>query len=495
MPLTSSMRRPPTARWAVLAAVICAPLLLLGLTLLVGRGFDETGVLRREVIRSYEARVALERILSLHQDLETGQRGFLLTGDASFLEPYRAAGQRVDPAFASLESLLPNDQRYRSELAAMRATSADKRRFVDRTIALARSSDHGSALRLIAGGEGKRLMDRLRALIARVEESERSELERTTQVFEGARIRLRNQTFMLETVLLLLLAVAGLFVARSNAARDRARRRSDDLAARQEAIFASAKDGMIVLNQSGSIESLNPAGAAMFGYAPGELIRRDIGMLFEIAPDRGQVESFLRRLQANRRGATGEVQEFFGRRHDQTVFPLEVSVSPVPLADATLFLAVCRDISERREIEQIKGEFVATVSHELRTPLTSIAGSLGLITGGAVGAIPAKALRLIQIAQSNSARLVRLINDILDIEKIEAGRMTLDVKPIALDHILRRAVRDNAGYAAEYGVEVVLDPPPAGAVVLAMAIGVVGVLYPAWAASRRDAYDLVRSGA
>jgi len=464
MPLIRAARRAELTRWAVIAAVICVPLLLLILTLLVGRGFEETATLRREVIRSYEARADLQRILSLHQDLETGQRGYLITGDAHFLEPYANAVVRIDPGFAALARHMPIDARYRAELAELQQVSLGKRRFVERSIALARVGDQELAQRLIAAGEGKRLMDRLRVLLARIDEAERSQLARVTATFERARIRVRNQTFALQTVLLLLLAGAGYLVTRSNAARDRARQRSDDLAARQEAIFASAKDGMIVLNRSGSIESLNTAAAAMFGYPSDALFRRDIGILFEVAPDRGQIESFLRRLQANRNGSAGEIQEFVGRRQDQSVFPLEVSLSAVPLAEATLFLAVCRDISERREIEQIKGEFVATVSHELRTPLTSIAGSLGLITGGAAGAIPAKALRLIQIAQSNSARLVRLINDILDIEKIEAGRMSFDIKPIMLDHILRRAIRDNAGFATEYGVHVHLDPPGDGAV-------------------------------
>lgn len=467
MPLIRAGRRGELARWVVIAAMICVPLLLLVLTLLVGRGFAETAALRREVIRSYEARADLQRILSLHQDLETGQRGFLITRDGQFLKPYSDAVAKINPALAALSQHLPRDPRYDAELAELRQLSRAKRAFVDRSIRLARSGDRIGAERLIANGEGKRLMDRLREQIAGIDRSERDSLARVTAVFEHARIRVRNETFALQTVLLLLLAGAGYLVFRSNSARDRARRHSEDLAARQEAIFASAKDGMIVLNRSGSIESLNPAAARMFGYAPKALLRRDIGILFEVAPDRGQIESFLRRLQAKRNGSAGEVQEFVGRRQDASAFPLEVSLSAVPLAEATLFLAVCRDISERREIEQIKGEFVATVSHELRTPLTSIAGSLGLITGGAAGAIPAKALRLIQIAQSNSARLVRLINDILDIEKIEAGRMTFDIKPIALDHLLRRAIRDNAGFAAEYGVQVELGAFSGDSVVLA----------------------------
>ncbi len=119
---------------------------------------------------------------------------------------------------------------------------------------------------------------------------------------------------------------------------------------------------MIVLNPSGSIESINPAAASMFGASASSLLRRDIGILFEVAPDRGQIETFLARLKAKRSENKGRIQEFFGRRSDGTIFPLEVSVSPVDLADRTSFVAVLRDVSERREVEQMKSEFVATVS-------------------------------------------------------------------------------------------------------------------------------------
>lgn len=467
MSLIPLVRRSHFARLTVIAAAIGTPLLLMIVTLLVGRGFDETAALRGEVVRSYEARAQLQRILSLHQDMETGQRGLLITGDPRFLAPYSDATKQIGPAFAALERTMPSDGLHRHDLAELRRMSQDERTFVDRAIELSQRGDRGAAQRLVAVGEGKRAMDRIRTLISHISDAERRALERATRGVEAARDRLRNETFALQAILLLLLAGAGLLVTRSNAARDSARRRSDDLAARQAAIFDSAKDGMIVLNRSGSVESLNPAAARMFGYGIGELLRRDIGVLFEVAPDRGRLESFLRRLQAHRGAAMGAMQEFVGRKRDGALFPLEVSVSAVPLADTSLFLAVCRDISERREIEQIKVEFVATVSHELRTPLTSIAGSLGLVAGGAAGAIPPKALRLVQIAQSNSTRLVRLINDILDIEKIEAGRMTFDIRPIELEPLLRRVVGDNSGFAAEYGVRIELEPPPRGAAILA----------------------------
>lgn len=458
--------RVATKNWVLVVTCAGVLVILSFLSLGTDRGFAENARLRQQVVDSYDARAALQGVLARHQDIELGQRGFVITGDPAFLAPYRSAESRIDANFELFEKLAGGEGQD-PLIAKLRATSIEKRRFVERTIALVEAGRRDEAIALIASGEGKRSMDRLRLLIGEISDAERKTLAERTAIADSARAELRQRSFALQVGLILMLTISALLIARSQWARNRAHRRARDLAARQEAIFDSAKDGMIVLNPSGSVESLNPAAAAMFGIAPDALLRRDIGALFEVAPDRGQIETFLRRLKANRRETYGQIQEFVGRRQDGTTFPLEVSVSPVYLADATLFLAVIRDIGERREIEQMKGEFVATVSHELRTPLTSIAGALGLISGGAAGELPAKAARLIDIAHSNAARLVRLINDILDIEKIEAGRMQFDVRPLALHTLLDAAAHQTAGFASEYGVTVEIEPVPPDAAVLA----------------------------
>ena len=110
------------------------------------------------------------------------------------------------------------------------------------------------------------------------------------------------------------------------------------------------------------------------------------------------------------------------------------------------------DITERNNIERMKNEFVSTVSHELRTPLTSIAGSLDLLIHGVAGEIPEQAMPMIEIAQKNSHRLVRLINDILDIEKIEAGKMVFNYERVGIGQLLDQAVAANQGYADGLGV-------------------------------------------
>jgi len=108
---------------------------------------------------------------------------------------------------------------------------------------------------------------------------------------------------------------------------------------------------------------------------------------------------------------------------------------------------------ERIRVEKVKGEFVSTVSHELRTPLTSIKGALGLIRSGTVGDISDRLKSLIEIAYNNSDRLVRLINDILDVDKISAGKMEFNMAPINLRGLLEQAIAANKSYDEEYPVD------------------------------------------
>jgi signal transduction histidine kinase/NO-binding membrane sensor protein with MHYT domain/DNA-binding response OmpR family regulator len=115
-------------------------------------------------------------------------------------------------------------------------------------------------------------------------------------------------------------------------------------------------------------------------------------------------------------------------------------------------VVVYQDITERKHIDQMKNEFISTVSHELRTPLTSIRGSLGLIMGGAMGSVPQEMSSLLEIACNNSERLVRLINDILDTEKIESGKMVFRFVRTDVRKLVEQAVIANKSYADKYKV-------------------------------------------
>lgn len=123
------------------------------------------------------------------------------------------------------------------------------------------------------------------------------------------------------------------------------------------------------------------------------------------------------------------------------------------------FYSLSTDITELKRIDRMKSEFVSTVSHELRTPLTSIRGSLGLISGGVAGELPEAAKTLVGIAKNNCERLIRLINDILDIEKLESGKMQLDSQVVELKPLMVQALAANEGYGAERHVGLSLHFP------------------------------------
>jgi PAS domain S-box-containing protein len=209
-----------------------------------------------------------------------------------------------------------------------------------------------------------------------------------------------------------------------------------------------------VVNQRGEIALLNLQAEKDFGYHRDELLGRKLKQIIPEGIAVRLVAGGLRSAVDTLALKAGTEVELNGRRKDGGEFPIEVMLSPLVSSEELL---VIRDISVRRHTERLKDEFVATVSHELRTPLTSISGSLGLLVGQWASKLPESAARLLAIAHTNSQRLVRLINDILDIEKLESGRVVFNLSRVAVRTLVEHAIEDNRGFAESYGVHVRLD--------------------------------------
>ena len=135
---------------------------------------------------------------------------------------------------------------------------------------------------------------------------------------------------------------------------------------------------------------------------------------------------------------------------------VDLAVTYIPRHDALGevegFYSLLTDITELKRLDRMKSEFVSTVSHELRTPLTSIRGSLGILAGGVAGPLTDKVRSFIDIAKDNCERLIRLINDILDMEKIESGKMSFQLQALDLMELVERTVKANEGFAAQHHV-------------------------------------------
>ncbi|MFI5120847.1 MAG: sensor histidine kinase, partial [Thermoanaerobaculia bacterium] len=115
-------------------------------------------------------------------------------------------------------------------------------------------------------------------------------------------------------------------------------------------------------------------------------------------------------------------------------------------------------LTERREVDRLKREFVSSISHELRTPLTSIRGSLGLLAAGALGALPEEAAEIVAVAERNVVRLIGLINDILDLERLEGGRLEMELESVETSPIVTRALEAVQSFADEAAISLVAEP-------------------------------------
>lgn len=221
------------------------------------------------------------------------------------------------------------------------------------------------------------------------------------------------------------------------------------------ALFNNVIDAIITIDSHGLIEDFNRAAEHIFGYSADAVIGHNISMLMP-EPDRSQHDSYIARPRPEHgisRMISVAGRELIGLRANGEQFPMELSVSSIQYHGVRKFIGVIRDITERRRIEQMKSEFVSTVSHELRTPLTSISGALGLIVGGALGPMPERAQGMLQVALENSQRLGLLINDLLDMDKLLAGKMHFTLQAQALQPLLDEALKSNREYAAQHNVQ------------------------------------------
>lgn len=233
-----------------------------------------------------------------------------------------------------------------------------------------------------------------------------------------------------------------------------ARRRNIALETFRKTLDQTPDSITIVDAQTMRYEYVNEGAARLTKYARHELMQRNPVEL--LAPSQqDQLRASLRAaIESGQHASTFETSHV-DRHGNET--PVEVVLQFIP-GDGQhrgRVISITRDISERRRVEQLQAEFVSTVSHELRTPLTSIRGSLGLVAGGVTGVLPAEAKEYVDIALSNSDRLVRLINDILDVEKMQSGKMEFRIQALPLQRLFAQSLAANEPLAATAGLKLV----------------------------------------
>jgi PAS domain S-box-containing protein len=234
------------------------------------------------------------------------------------------------------------------------------------------------------------------------------------------------------------------------------------LARESALILNSATDGIFGVDLEGEPSFLNPAGVRMLGRSLADLKGQSIHELIHHSRADGTrlPESGCPLGAALLRGEPFAVAHDTFWRADGSSFPVEYSATPMVDEEGNKLGAVImfRDVTERRAVERLKSEFVSTVSHELRTPLTSIRGALGLLSSGMLGAVGENGRRMLEIAVSNTDRLVRLINDILDLERIESGKVELQRSPVDASAVMVQALEGVQSMADQAHVQLAILP-------------------------------------
>lgn len=219
--------------------------------------------------------------------------------------------------------------------------------------------------------------------------------------------------------------------------------------------FDTAPQGMALVSREGEWLEVNRTLCEMLGYSRDELLVTDFQTIThpdDLAADLTLVGQLLR----------DEIPYYqmpkrYFRRNGQMIWVL-LSVSLVRDTQHRphYFVSQIQDITEQRQLERMKNEFVAVVSHELRTPLTSINGALSLALGGVLGDVPERVKEMLTLAHRNTERLGHLVNDLLDLEKLAADKLAFDRQVQPLRDLLDDALASNRGYADSFGVVLAL---------------------------------------
>lgn len=216
---------------------------------------------------------------------------------------------------------------------------------------------------------------------------------------------------------------------------------------RFRAIITHVADAIITFQPSGQIQLVNDAAQSMFLLPTGSVLSSDVRVLFPMWNE----------VMFDEMGE--EHVETRAVRGDGSTFDAEVALSRSELDGELTYIAVAQDISERKALERMREDLTAMTTHELRTPLTSIRGSLKLLKSGVLGPIEGKSGELVSIAHENTERLLRLVNDLLDLQKMDAGRMDFERVECDLVEVIREVAEANSGFALEHGVQLAFDEP------------------------------------
>jgi PAS domain S-box-containing protein len=253
----------------------------------------------------------------------------------------------------------------------------------------------------------------------------------------------------------------------------RVKRDARAVEARFRDLLESMPDGIVIVNLTGRIVFVNSQAESLFGYAAGELQGKPVESLLPERFHGAHVRHRSGYFNQPRTRTMGRGLDLYGRRRDGTEFPVEISLSPLKIEEGTLAMSAIRDTSERKRFEQAlqeknvelalaneaKDRFLASMSHELRTPLNAIVGFTGTLLMRLPGPLNAEQEKQLKTVQTGGRHLLALINDLLDLARIEAGKVELRLEPCMCREVIEEVAYALRPLAEAKGLQFIVEMP------------------------------------
>ncbi len=409
----------------------------------------------RQVSQTHEVLVGLEAVLSNLRDAETGQRGYLLTGDERYLAPYLEARKMVGKSVASLKTITANNGIRQDQIARIEQATAAKFAELEKAIELRRAG-YEAALAVIKTDWGMALMTDLRERIGEMADAENAMRDRRQAGFRTAITRtIFTFSFVSVLALTLLFAMHYLNQRRSAELRTSARWFSTTL--------ASIGDAVIATDEAGRVSFMNPTAELLTGWPQAEAQGRPLGEIFRITneqtgePIESPVETVLREGVV-----VGLANHTVLVTKGNTTRPINDTAAPIKDDEGDIrgVVLVFHDVTQQRENEREreqlnrelqekdkrKDEFLAMLAHELRNPLAAIGNAISLST---VSGLQEHIEWSMEVISRQIRHLTRLIDDLLDVSRITRGKIELRRQILDATMVLDSAIETARPYIDE----------------------------------------------
>jgi PAS domain S-box-containing protein len=425
---------------------------------------------RVRVAQSNQAQQALQQALSFAQDAETAVRGFVLTGDSSWLDPYETAVAAAPAHLETLGDLISDTDAQRRDLTELRARVGAHLASLAVVLSARREDGFEAAREAMRAGRTRESMDQLRAVIGRMKAAEGAVLVERTLASSRALDMAWAASALAAVLGVLMLAALMLQMRRNLFARDRA---SASLGAQKELFrttLASLGEAVVTCDTAGRVTFANAAAEALTSWSAARAIGQpidDIVRMIDIATHRPVENSAQRALRDGlpvpiaHRGA-------LVARGGGAERPIDDSAAPILDSEGRIVGAVLvfRDITERkrsedalRDADRRKTEFLAVLAHELRNPLAPLRNALHIVRLSADNRSAVE--QVFGMMERQVEQMVRLIDDLLDVSRITRNKLELRREPVDIALVIEAALEMSSPVVARYGhrVETQVEKP------------------------------------